>query len=60
MKIHARDLAAGDVLNLHDWALHVTCIEIDRGVGVRTAEFDFSIHFFGDDLVEVNIPVATG
>jgi hypothetical protein len=53
MRIHARDLAAGDILALNDWRLHVLAVEHERAVGVRTAEFDFLIHFLTDDIVNV-------
>jgi hypothetical protein len=53
MRIHAQDLATGDILNLHDWQLHVTGVDRDRAVAVRTAEFDFLIHFLSDELVDV-------
>jgi hypothetical protein len=53
MRIHARDLAAGDILALNDWRLHVLAVEQEREVGVRTAEFDFLIHFLKDEIVNV-------
>ncbi len=53
MRIHAGDLATGDVLTLNDWRLHVIAVEHDHAVGVLTAEFDFLIHFRKDDLVDV-------
>jgi hypothetical protein len=56
MRIQARDLAAGDVVAVHDWNLHVIDIERDRAVAVLTAEFDCLIHFLSDELVNVNLP----
>jgi hypothetical protein len=53
MKIRAQDLAAGDVLAIHDWNLHVLEVDPDRVVAVRTAEFDFLIHFLSDEVVDV-------
>jgi hypothetical protein len=53
MRIHARELVAGDVLALHDWRLHVVAVERDNAVGVRTAEFEFVIHFLNDEVVDI-------
>jgi hypothetical protein len=53
MRIHPRDLAAGDVLALNDWRLHVVAVEYDNAVGVRTTEFGFLIHFLNDEIVEI-------
>jgi hypothetical protein len=53
MRIHARDLAAGDVLALNDWRLHVVAVERGNAVRVRTAEFEFSLHFLNDEIVDV-------
>jgi hypothetical protein len=53
MRIHAIDLAVGDVLTLNDWRLHVTAVEHDRAVAVLTAEFDFMLHFLNDQIVDV-------
>jgi hypothetical protein len=53
MKIRAQDLAAGDVLEIHDWNLHVLDVDRDGAVAVRTAEFDFLIHFVTDEVVTV-------
>lgn len=53
MRIPARDLVVGDVLDLNDWHLHVINIERDLGMAVLTAEFAFLIHFAQEDLVTV-------
>jgi hypothetical protein len=58
MRIHARDLAVGDVLHVNDWPLHVTWIDRDNAVAVLTAELGFLIHFDRDDLVTVQAPAA--
>jgi hypothetical protein len=56
MRIHARDLAAGDILALNDWRLHVLAVEHEPVVGVRTTEFDFLIHFSKNEIVNVREP----
>jgi hypothetical protein len=53
MRILARDLAAGDILALNDWRLHVIAVEHDRAVGVLTEEFGFLIHFLNDEIVDI-------
>ena len=53
MRIPARDLVVGDVLDINDWHLHVINIERDQGMAVLTAEFAFLIHFTQQDLVIV-------
>jgi hypothetical protein len=53
MKIPAAQLATGDILHVNDWHLHVIAVERDLGTAVRTAEFDFLLHFTRDDTVEV-------
>jgi hypothetical protein len=60
MKVRAQDLRADDVIALHDWTLHVIHVERDLAVAVLTAEFDFSLHFLRDELVNVlkRVPAA--
>jgi hypothetical protein len=53
MRIHAHDLAAGDILALNDWRLHVVAVEHENAVGVRTDEFEFLIHFSNHEIVDV-------
>jgi len=53
MRIPARDLVVGDVLDINDWRLHVINIERDQAMAVLTAEFAFLIHFAHEDLVSV-------
>ena len=53
MKIPANQLAAGDILHVNDWRLHVIAVERDLGTAVLTAEFDFLLHFTRDDSVDV-------
>jgi hypothetical protein len=53
MKVHARDLAIGDVLRVNDWHLHIVAIEREGAVAVLTAEFGFLIHFMRNDVVDV-------
>jgi hypothetical protein len=60
MKVRAQDLRADDVIALHDWTLHVIHVERQLAVAVLTAEFDFSLHFLRDELVNVlkRVPAA--
>jgi hypothetical protein len=58
MRIHARDLAAGDILQVNDWQLHIVRIERDNAVAVLTAELGFLIHFCQDDVVTVHACAA--
>ncbi len=58
MRVHARDLAVGDILQVNDWQLHIVWIERDNAVAVLTAEFDFLIHFCQDDAVTVQAGAA--
>ena len=53
MKIYAEELAAGDVLQMHDWQLHVETVEFDPEAAVRTTEFTFPLHFGRHDAVEI-------
>lgn len=53
MRICARDLAVGNILQVNDRQLHVIRIEFERGLAVPTAEFDFLMHFEQDDFVTV-------
>jgi hypothetical protein len=58
MRIHARDLAVGNILQVNDWQLHILRIERDNAVAVLTAEFGFLIHFGRDDFVTVQACAA--
>jgi hypothetical protein len=59
MRIHARDVAVGDILQMNDWQLHIVQIERDNAVvAVLTAELGFLIHFCQDDIVTVQASVA--
>lgn len=53
MRIHARDLAVGDVLHVNEWRLHVVRVEHDNAVAVLAAGLDFLIHFGRDEFVTV-------
>jgi hypothetical protein len=53
MRIHARDMAARDILEVNDWRLHITGIERDNAVALRTVKFAFVIHLGQDELVTV-------
>ena len=53
MRISARDLAVGDVVQINDWRLHVIRIDHDQTLAVLTSEFDFLIHFAQEDVVTI-------
>jgi hypothetical protein len=55
MMIPARQLAIGDLLRVNDWHLHVIAVEREIGIAVLTAEFNFHLHFGGDDMVDIII-----
>jgi hypothetical protein len=59
MKIPARELAIGDIFRINDWQFHVLAVEREVATAVRTAEFDFLLHFTSADLVDVQEPRAT-
>lgn len=58
MRIHARDIAVGDILQINDWQLHIVRIERDNAIAVLTAEFRFLIHLGQDDLLTVQARAA--
>jgi hypothetical protein len=53
MRIYARDLVDGDVLQLNDWQLQVKAVDRGVKIAVTTTEFDCYLHFQHDDLVQV-------
>jgi hypothetical protein len=55
MMIPARQLAIGDLLRVNDWHLHVIAVEREIGIAVLTTEFNFPLHFGGDDMVDIII-----
>jgi hypothetical protein len=58
MQVQARDLTAGDGVELNDWSLHVIAVECEQAVAVMTTELGFAIHFTSDDVVEVRDRLA--
>jgi glycogen synthase len=54
MRICARDLAVGDILQVNDWQLHIVRVECENAVAVVTAEFAFVIHFGQHEFVTVH------
>jgi hypothetical protein len=54
MRIHARDITAGDIVQVNDWHLHVTRIEHALATTIITTEFDFPIRFGDNDLVTID------
>lgn len=54
MRIHARDLAVGDIVQVNDRRLHIVRVERDNAVAVLAAGFDFLIHFGPDEFVTVD------
>ena len=57
MRIPARDLVVGDVVQLNDWKLHVIRIDRDETMAVLTSEFRFLLHFAQEDVVNVQARV---
>ncbi|HEY3630874.1 MAG TPA: hypothetical protein VGL21_08235 [Jatrophihabitantaceae bacterium] len=52
--IPARDLHPGDVVQEHDWPLHVCGVTLDpAAVTVAVTEFEFPLHYAADAEVHV-------
>ena len=52
--IAAKNLHPGHIWYEHDWALHVTRVDVGAfGVAVATTEFDFLLHPRVEQLVDV-------
>jgi hypothetical protein len=54
--VNARDLHPGDIIQQHDWSLHVREVEIGRAVvAVVVTEFGFHLHYAADEMLQVAI-----
>jgi glycogen synthase len=54
MRIHARDLTVGDIIQVNDWHLHVTSVERATATAIVTTEVSFPIHFADDEFVTIH------
>ena len=52
--VSARDLHPGDVLQQHDWSLHVRDVEVSHdAVEIAVAEFGFPLHYAADEEIRL-------
>ena len=52
--VMARDLHPGDIIQQHDWSLHVREVKIGPAVvAVGVTEFGFELHYAADELLQV-------
>jgi hypothetical protein len=50
--VTARDLHPGDVVQQHDWSLHVREVEVSQAVvAIAVTEFGFPLHYAADTLI---------
>src|SRR5262245_35485049 len=54
--VEARDLHPGDIMQQHDWYLHVRDVKISPAVvAVAVTEFGFELHYAADETLLVVI-----
>jgi hypothetical protein len=54
--VKARDLHPGDIMQRHDWSLHVLDVKIGpKVVAVAVTEFGFELHYAADETLHVAI-----
>jgi len=54
--VKARDLHPGDIMQRHDWSLHVLDVKIGpKVVAVAVTEFGFELHYAADETLQVAI-----
>jgi hypothetical protein len=54
--VQARDLHPGDVLQQHDWPLHVREVTLSlAAVTVAVTEFEFPLHYAADAEVQLTV-----
>jgi hypothetical protein len=54
--VQARDLHPGDIMQQHDWSLHVREVKIGPAVvAVAVTEFGFELHYSADQLLQVAV-----
>lgn len=52
--IPARDLHPGDIVQQHDWPLHVRAVTLDPVVvTIAVTEFEFPLHYAADAEVQL-------
>jgi hypothetical protein len=52
--VMARDLRPGDVVQQHDWSLHVREVNVSRAaVAIAVTEFGFALHYAADAQVQL-------
>jgi hypothetical protein len=55
-QVKARDLHPGDIVQQHDWSLHVRGVEIGPAVvAVAVTEFGFHLHYGADEQVQLQL-----
>lgn len=55
-QVKARDLHPGDIMQQHDWSLHVRGVEIGPAVvAVAVTEFGFHLHYGADEQVQLRL-----
>ncbi len=53
-RVTARDLHPGDIVQQHDWSLHIHTVQIDQAVvAVAVTEFGFPLHYAADQMLQV-------
>jgi hypothetical protein len=53
MRVLSSELGVGDTIRVNDWNLHVVAVEAGLCTGVRTAEFDFLLHFHAQERLDI-------
>jgi hypothetical protein len=54
--VKARDLHPGDIMQQHDWSLHVREVKIGPAVvAVGVTEFGFELHYSADESLQVAV-----
>jgi hypothetical protein len=52
--VKAGDLRPGDIMQQHDWSLHVRKVDVSREVvEVTVTEFEFQLHYAADEQVRL-------
>ena len=52
--VNARDLHPGDVMQQHDWSLHVRDVVVgDEAVAIAVIEFGFPLHYRADEQIRL-------
>ncbi len=52
--VNARDLHPGDIVQQHDWSLHVREVKVSQAaVAIAVTEFGFQLHYAADEQVRL-------